>query len=186
MKSGLENVDDIRQLREEEGIPELEDEEGEHSFHASEEFEDSEDEFDDPPADTLVRSFENLNRVQDHVAPSASPAMPAGSVNSETELVNGEKSNSPDLSPLRTPSPAVAVSSETKKKPVKEERSESKVSPKDFFSSIKDIEYLFIKASEAGKEVPRMLEANKLHFRPIFPGKESMIFLSLASLFSLC
>ncbi|KAE8712141.1 Late embryoproteinsis abundant (LEA) hydroxyproline-rich glycoprotein family, putative isoform 1 [Hibiscus syriacus] len=27
------------------------------------------------------------------------------------------------------------------------------------------------KASDSGKEVPRMLEANKLHVRPIFPGK---------------
>ncbi|KAF2300084.1 hypothetical protein GH714_008106 [Hevea brasiliensis] len=71
-------------LREEEGIPELEDEEEKHSFHASEESEDSEDEFDDPPVDTLVRSFENLNRVQDHVVSSASSAMPStGSVTSE-------------------------------------------------------------------------------------------------------
>ncbi|KAJ9189088.1 hypothetical protein P3X46_000419 [Hevea brasiliensis] len=174
MKSGLENVDDFRRLREEEGIPELEDEEEKHSFHASEESEDSEDEFDDPPVDTLVRSFENLNRVQDHVVSSASSAMPStGSVTSETELVNGEKSNSPDLSPLRTPSPAVAISSETKKIPVKEDRTENKVSPKDFFTSIKDIDSLFIKASEAGKEVPRMLEANKLRFRPIVPAKEN-------------
>ncbi|KDP42900.1 hypothetical protein JCGZ_23842 [Jatropha curcas] len=174
MKPGLDNADDLRRLREEEGIPELEDEEERHSFHASEESGDSEDEFDDPPADTLVRSFENLNRVQDHVAPNASPAMPsAGSVASETELLHGEKSNSPYLSPLRTPSSQVAVSSDTKKTPVKEDRAENKVPPKDFFSSIKDIEYLFIKASEAGKEVPRMLEANKLHFRPIVPGKEN-------------
>ncbi|KAF2300078.1 hypothetical protein GH714_008080 [Hevea brasiliensis] len=94
MKSGLENVDDFRRLREEEGIPELEDEEEKHSFHASEESEDSE-ENDDPPVDTLVRSFENLNRVQDHVVSSASSAMPStGSVTSETELVNGEKNGS--------------------------------------------------------------------------------------------
>lgn len=165
MKPGLENVDDLRRLREEEGIPELEDEEEKHSFHANEESENSEDEFDDPPADTLVRSFENLNRVQDRVASSASPAMPsAGSVASETELLNGEKSNSPDLSPLTTSS-AMAVSSDTKKTPETE--------AKDFFSIIKDIEIDFIKASEAGTEVPRMLEANKLHFRPIVPGKEN-------------
>ncbi|EEF40761.1 protein ALTERED PHOSPHATE STARVATION RESPONSE 1 [Ricinus communis] len=174
MKPGLDNVDDLRRLREEEGIPELEDEEEKHSSHASEDSEDSVDEFDDPPADTLVRSFENLNRVQDHVAASVSPAVPsAESVASETELLNGEKSNSPDMSPLRTPTSTVAVSSDAKKTPVKADRTANKISPKDFFSSIKDIEYLFIKASGAGKEVPRMLEANKLHFRPIVPGKEN-------------
>ncbi|KAJ9178460.1 hypothetical protein P3X46_010339 [Hevea brasiliensis] len=186
-KPGLENVDDLRRLREEEGIPELEDEEEKHSFHASEESEDSEHDFDDPPADTLVRSFENLNRVQDHVAPSASPAMPSTvSAASETELFNGEKSNSPDLSPLRTQSSALAVSSETKKTNVREDQTENKISPKDLFSSIKDVENLFIKASDAGKEVPRMLEANKLHFRPIVAAKEneSMVSTFLKACFS--
>jgi hypothetical protein len=65
----------------------------------------------------------------------------------------------------------------------KENHSENKVVPKDFFASMKEIEFLFVRASESGKEVPRMLEANKLHFRPIFPGKESN---SYSSLFSIC
>ncbi|CAK7329180.1 unnamed protein product [Dovyalis caffra] len=174
MNHGLDGADDLIQLREEEGIPELEDEEEKASFHESAESEGSEDEFDDPPADTLVRSFENLNRVHDHVAPSASPTTPsAGVAASETELLNGEKGNSPGLSPLRTPSSAVTVSADRKNTPMKEDQSENNVSSKDFFSSIKDIEYLFIKASESGQEVPRMLEANKLHFRPIAPGKEN-------------
>jgi hypothetical protein len=81
--------------------------------------------------------------------------------------------------PLRTPSAAVSVSADRQKTPMKEDQSKNKVSPKDFFSSIKDIEYLFIKASDSGKEVPRMLEANKLHFRPVVPGKESMASFSL-------
>jgi hypothetical protein len=104
----------------------------------------------------------------------------AGSAASETELLNGEKGNSPGLSPLRTPLSAVTISADKKKTPMKEDRSANKVSPKDFFSSMKDIEYLFIKASDSGKEVPRMLEANKLHFRPLAPGKESMASLSLS------
>lgn len=33
---------------------------------------------------------------------------------------------------------------------------------KDFLSSIKDIEHRFFRASESGKEVSRMLEANKI------------------------
>ncbi|WCJ41520.1 hypothetical protein M5689_022383 [Euphorbia peplus] len=196
-----ENGDDLRRLREEEGIPDLEDDEEHHSFHGSEVSMDSEDEFDDPPTETLVRRFENLTRVQDHIAASASPTMPsAASVASETELPNGEKNNSPDLSPLRNapnlspmrnaphlsplrnapdlsplknPSSAVSILSDAKRTPLKEDRTENKAPPKDFFSSIKEIEHLFIKASEAGKEVPRMLEANKMHFRPIVAGKEN-------------
>lgn len=197
VNQGFESSDDIRRLREEEGIPELEDDEEKGSVHGKEGSEDSEDEFDEPATVSLVRTFENRNRVHDHsevdtstAVPSAgiatsetellngkkshSPVMPsAGSVASETEFLNGEKSNSPDLSPLRATASAVSVASETNKAQVKEGCIENKVIPKDFFSSIKDIEFLFIKASESGKEVPRMLEANKLHFRPIFPGKQS-------------
>ncbi|CAI0397303.1 unnamed protein product [Linum tenue] len=94
-------------------------------------------------------------------------------VASEGGLLNGEKSNSPYLSPLRTPSSTVAASAEKKKTPVKEDQNENKVTPKDFFSSMRDIEYLFIKASESGKEVPRMLEANKFHFRPVAGTKDN-------------
>ncbi|OMO67531.1 hypothetical protein CCACVL1_20466 [Corchorus capsularis] len=169
---GSEPVVDFRRLREEEGLPELEDEEG-ASFHEREETQISEDEFDDePPTDTLVRSFENLNRMNDHKMANGSSAIPsARSVASEADFHNGEKGNSPDLSPLgRTPS-TVSIPTEIKKTPVKEDVSENKVAPKDFPSVMKDIEFLFIKASDSGKEVPRMLEANKLHFRPIFPGK---------------
>ncbi|BBH05446.1 Protein of unknown function D [Prunus dulcis] len=170
----FENNDDMRRLREEEGIPELEDEEEKVSFLGRKESEDSEDEFDEPATDTLVRSFENLNRVHDHVEASASATMPsAESVTSETELLNGEKSNSPDLSPLRATSSVFAVETDSNRTPVKEDCIENKVAPKDFFSSMKDIEVLFIKAFESGKEIPRMLEANKFHFRPLFPAKES-------------
>ncbi|KAJ6717172.1 hypothetical protein OIU74_009654 [Salix koriyanagi] len=147
MNHGLGSADDLRQLREEEGIPGLEDEEEKASILESAETEGSEDEFDDPPAETLVRSFENLNRVNDHVAPSASPTMPsAGSAASENRVIErGERKNNQKIRfPLRTS-----------------------------FSSIKDIENLFIKASESGKEVPRMLEANKVHFRPIAPEKNN-------------
>uniref|UniRef100_A0A5B6ZX80 DUF632 domain-containing protein n=1 Tax=Davidia involucrata TaxID=16924 RepID=A0A5B6ZX80_DAVIN len=185
MNHGLESSDDMRRLREEEGIPELEDEEEKVSFPGSEETQESEDEFDEPSTDTLVRSFENVNRATDHLAASASPAMPsAESVASETEFVNGEKSNSPDLSPLRPPSSGVAVPNDIKRTLVEEDGFESKVAPKDFFSSMKDIESLFVKASESGRELPRMLEANKFHFRPIFPGKERGLMTS--TLFKTC
>lgn len=188
MSQGFENTDDIRRLREEEGIPELEDEEEKVLFRGKEESQDSEDEFDEPATDTLVRSFKNLNREHEHGEGShehaeynVSPNIPsAGSVASDSEFLNGEKSNSPDLSPLRTITSVISVQTDKNKTPVKEDCMENKVAPKDFFSSIRDVEYLFIKASECSKEVPRMLEANKLHFRPIVPGKESKNSLSLS------
>ncbi|GLT33827.1 hypothetical protein SLA2020_083850 [Shorea laevis] len=171
LNQGLENADDIRQLREQEGIPELEDED-KASFREREGSPDSDDEFDEPSTDTLVRSFENLNRVHEPNVASASPITPsAGSVASETEFMNGEKSNTPYLSPLRATPSTVNGPTDAKKTPVKEGSAGSKVAPKDFLSSMKDIEFLFIKASDSGKEVPRMLEANKLHFRPISPRK---------------
>ncbi|XP_022755653.1 nitrate regulatory gene2 protein-like [Durio zibethinus] len=185
LNQGSETVDHLRQLREEEGLPELEDEEG-VSLHEREETQASEDEFDDePPTDSLVRSFENLNRVNDHnVGKASSMVPPAGSVASETDFLNGEKSNSPDLSPLGGTPSSVSILTEIKKTPVKEDDSENKVAAKDFPSVMKDIEFLFIKASESGKEVPRMLEANKLHFRPIFPGREGG--LTISTFFRAC
>lgn len=184
MNQGLENADDIRRLREEEGVSEMEDEEENASFNGREESQDSDDEFgDEPTAETLVRRFENLNRAQNHVADNASPSTPStGNEASDTEFLNGEKDNSPSLSPLRTTSKVVVLCTDTNKTPLKEDCIEHKVVAKDFYSSIKDIEFLFIKASESGKEVPRMLEANKFHFRPILPGKESKISLLFFSL----
>ena len=183
MNQGFENADHVRQMREEEEIPELEDDEENGSFHGKEESEDSEDEFDEPDAENLVRSFENFNRVHDQgegndTSPSESSVE---SVTSETELLNGEKGNSPDLSPLKATTTVVAVPADTNKTQVKEDCIENKLAPKDFFSSIKDIELLFIKASDSGKEVPRMLEANKLHFRPMFQEKKSKILSLLPS-----
>ncbi|GLU02460.1 hypothetical protein SLE2022_197100 [Rubroshorea leprosula] len=171
LNQGLENADNIRQLREQEGIPELEDED-KASFHEREGSPDSDDEFDEPSTDTLVRRFENLNRVHEPYVASASPIMPSvGSVASETEFMNGEKSNTPYLSPLRATPSTVNGPNDAKKTPVKEGSAGSKVAPEDFLSRMKDIEFLFIKASDSGKEVPRMLEANKWHFRSISPGK---------------
>ncbi|XP_062015307.1 protein ALTERED PHOSPHATE STARVATION RESPONSE 1 [Rosa rugosa] len=179
MNQGFENTDDIRRLREEEGIPDLEDEEEKASFHGREESQDSEDEFDEPATDTLVRSFENFNRVHDRMEASASPTVPsAESVTSETEFLKGEKSESPDLSPLRATSSVVAPETDLNKTTVKEDCDESKIAPKDLVLSMKDIEFLFIKAYESGKEIPKMLETNKLHFRPIFQAKESRSFSS--------
>ncbi|KAI9082332.1 hypothetical protein K1719_035755 [Acacia pycnantha] len=143
----------------------------------------SEDEFDNDPApSSLVQRFENLNRVNYNVAVNESLAatkLLVGDPDSGVELMNGEKGNSPDSSPLETASAVALIPSETNKSVEKENHSENNVPPKDLFSSMKDIEFLFTKASESGIEVPKMLEANKLHFRPIFPAKKNR---SVASL----
>lgn len=178
------NADDITQLMEEEGIPELEDDE-KVSSHGREDSTYSEDEFDDEPAtDTLVQRFENFNRVNDHVRTNESPATIKplkGNSTSEFEHVNVEKGNSPVASQLETASTEVELPAESNQLMENENHSE-KVVPKDIFSSMKDIEFLFVKASESGKEVPRMLEANKLHFRPLLPAKESNVSSSLVSM----
>uniref|UniRef100_A0A803PY85 Uncharacterized protein n=1 Tax=Cannabis sativa TaxID=3483 RepID=A0A803PY85_CANSA len=197
MSHGFVHSDDINHLREEEGIPELEDDEEKTSLRGKEDSQDSEDEFDEPATVSLVRSFENFNRVHDAGDVNASTSVPpVETASSETkslngakenspflpstetaasssEVLNGEKSKSPDLSPLRAKKSVVVVPVETNKTQVKEGCMENKVVPKDLFSSIKDIELLFLRASDSGKEVPRMLEANKLHFRPMLPGKQS-------------
>ncbi|QCE01515.1 hypothetical protein DEO72_LG7g2813 [Vigna unguiculata] len=178
MHQDMGNADDIQRLREEEGIPELEDDEEKSSSHGREHSRDSEDEFDEEPtAETLVQRFENLNRANSsHVQADATPATTrplSGHSASEVESVNGEKGNSANLSTSKTAPMAALPPPETNKPMEKESHSENKVTPKNFFSSVRDIELLFNKASESGKEVPRMLEANKFHFRPIFPGKEN-------------
>ncbi|KAI9100902.1 hypothetical protein K1719_024026 [Acacia pycnantha] len=176
MYQDMGNTDDITRLREEEGIPDLEDDEEKISSHGSEDSEESEDEFDEEPAtDTLVRRFENLNnRVGDKVVADAVPTTVKPLIRDQLSevLTNGEKSNFSNLSPLKATSTEANL--KAIHKPVeKENHSEDKVAPKDLFSSMKEIEILFVRASESGKEVPRMLEANKLHFRPMFLGKES-------------
>jgi hypothetical protein len=162
----------------EEGIPELEDDDEEKV--SSCDSRESDDEFDEEPtAETLVQRFENLNRANSHVQANVLP-MKVDSA-SEVELINGEKGNSPYLSPPKKVPMAGLVPPEANKPVEKENHSENKVTPKNFFSSMKDIEVLFDRASESGKEVPRMLEANKFHFRPIFTGKESNLSGSLLS-----
>lgn len=171
----FENAGGLRHFKEEDGISEYGDREEKGSLHGEEESQNSEDEFDEPASETLVRSFENFNRVHDDGSVNTTPTVhTVKSVASEPKLVNqGKKNHSPGLSPLRTASSVVPFTSVFGKATAKEDSNENTTAPKDLFSSMKEIEILFTKASESGKEIPRMLEANKLHIRPIFPGKES-------------
>ncbi|KAG9138546.1 hypothetical protein Leryth_012887 [Lithospermum erythrorhizon] len=138
-----------------------------------EELQESEDEFDEPPAETLVRSFNNVNRATGSFTTDYLPTMTSADhkdkeIHDKIEL----KTNSPNLSPLRTTSSGVPLLHDLQTKPIEEDGNENKVVPKDFFLSIKDVEQLFTKASDSGRQVPRMLEANKFHYRPILTSKE--------------
>lgn len=166
------NNDDLKNIRKDEEFSELEDDE-EKSISDGRLGSES-DEFDNPSSDTLVRSFKNLNREESFGENDASPTVgTARTAESENKLVDEEKVSSPKLSPLKTNSSEATHTSEAKVTSTKNDAFEHKIAPKDFFSSMKEVEHLFVKASESGKEVPRMLEANKLHFRPLLPGQES-------------
>lgn len=175
---GAEDADHIRMLREVEGIPDLEDDEEKSSSHEiGGESHDSENEFDEPSTDTLIQRFENVNRLNDQRTAGLSPSNtvpPVGSVASEDEFLNVEGGSSPDTSSLRDASSAVTPLAD-EKKGVDKDHMENNIEPKDFVTSIRHIEVLFVKASESGKEVPRMLEveANKLQLSLSTPAKES-------------
>ncbi|XP_057782135.1 protein ALTERED PHOSPHATE STARVATION RESPONSE 1-like [Salvia miltiorrhiza] len=183
---GSEFSDEIRHLGEEEGIPDLEDV---RVSSSSEETHESEEEFDEPPIASLVRSFKNVNAAAEGVGNGESESAIStesetkhnvnernvGVVVPETNSANGRKVNPPDLSPRSNDVETTADGGSAV---------EDKVAPKDFYASINDIEQLFVKASESGKEVPRMLEANKFHFRPVLTGRERR--LAAASLLKSC
>ncbi|KAG6415221.1 hypothetical protein SASPL_122626 [Salvia splendens] len=171
---GSEDSDEIRHLRKEEGIPDLEDV---RVSVSSEETHGSEEEFDEPPIASLVRSFKNVNtgtegvsngqsaistesetthhmneRKADVVNGSSANRHPEAVV-SETNSVNGRKNNSPGLS---------LGSNDKETRADLRGALEDKVVPKDFYSSIRDIEQLFVKASESGKEVSSYITAKVL------------------------
>ncbi|XP_073054489.1 uncharacterized protein [Primulina eburnea] len=166
-----------------------------------EESQESEDEFDEPSSATLVRSFKNINREMinyvHHDSPHMAPEVPtiklpsfdvnkakefnvnedsttpsSESMTLETKFMNGMNNISPDLSQYKQTPARFDHLNDVNTTPVKSEV-DGKIVPGDIFSSIKNIEQLFFVASESGKEVPRMLEAHKFHFRPVFPAKAS-------------
>ncbi|GER55014.1 hypothetical protein STAS_32644 [Striga asiatica] len=127
--------------------------------------------------ETKFSGFESGEEVKDD---GDLLARSPGKIEPETNSANGvKKKSSPDLSPLRSASSRFAYLNDVKMMPMEKSQVEEKVAPKDFVSSIKDIEQLFEKASESGKEVPRMLEANKFHFRPVFRGERGSVTSSL-------
>lgn len=166
-RQGLENSDDVRKLMDEKEVYEPGYDEEKDSFSSAEGSLDSEDEFSMASVDTPVGISKNSREVNDEGKPSLSPTRASG-MNS----LKGEKGYSPDLSPLRKTSPVADLEADAENISFEEDSSGAKFHPKDFISSINDIERLFLKASEYGKEVPRMLEANKLNIQLVCPGKE--------------
>ncbi|OQU92687.1 hypothetical protein SORBI_3001G389100 [Sorghum bicolor] len=249
----FENDDDIRRLREKEGIPELEEElEKSPAYpdylkrHLGEEKpqdlkdvekppmnggEDdlalSEDDFDNPTSESLVRMFKNRNDMPvAHIATGQSPApLPTDDLASETVDSQAERpKDDPAVDPqIERPKDNMAIDAQTEKtkdhtgvdshaekpkddtrvldismyesdetpvtSPLKEASTSTAAFPvngkfkeplrdvrnvaRDLNSCMKEIEILFIKASDSGKEVPRMLEADKVNFRPLLPEEKA-------------
>jgi hypothetical protein len=84
-----------------------------------------------------------------------------------------ESDETPVTSPLKETSTSTAAFPVNGKfkEPLRDVRNVAR----DLNSCIKEIEILFIKASDSGKEVPRMLEADKVNFRPLLPEEKGYI-----------
>ncbi|KAI3984201.1 hypothetical protein MKX01_011155 [Papaver californicum] len=169
---GLDNVDHVGQFREgkrEEEVSELEEETQRISFTRKLASQESEDEFDDLPVDNLVRSFKNLNR-EDNSSTAMLHTVPSPR---EIKTLTEGKIDSPDVSPLKSMSSVVTHTAHEKMTAEEGSGYANKLAPKDFVLIMREIESLFLRASECGTEVPRMLEANKFHFRAVFPKQEA-------------
>lgn len=204
---------DIRRLREKEGIPELEEELEKSHAHAGDikhsqqdktpdvkdgdksttsgredDSVESEDDFDNPSSEPLVRMFTNRNDTPiENTVTNQSPARLASekialeNTDSKTEepkvdnrildISMYETDETPETSPVKEiASPVAALPMNGKsKEPLRDVRN----GVKDLYTSMREVEILFIKASDCGKEVPRMLEADKVNFRPSLPEEQS-------------
>jgi 6-pyruvoyl-tetrahydropterin synthase len=239
----FESADDIRLLREKEGIPELEDEveksparpgdskrvgeEKALDFKVGEksparpgdskrvgeektlDFKDvekssmnegdddlafSEDDFENPTSESLVRMFKNRNDT--HVGNTETgqspehcpPEMVASEITdtqaekpkNDTKVLNismYETDESPAASPAKEVASSVAAPrmNGKSKEPFRDTRNVAR----DLNSWMEEVEFLFMKASDSGKEVPRMLEADKVNFRPLLPEEKGFLLIYL-------
>ncbi|CAL9097159.1 unnamed protein product [Musa acuminata var. zebrina] len=178
LNHGFDNADEIRRLREEEGIPELE-EDGDRASTNEENDLDSEDDFDHPSSEPLVQMFENRNLISEHLLKSEPAAIQSEKdIVSETKHQNGDdmkltndiSETTDEMTPTKEASYIVAISMNGKGK---ETDPETKNEARDPLSCMLEIADLFLKASESGKEIPMMLEANKVQFRPLFAEEKA-------------
>ncbi|KAK8963463.1 hypothetical protein KSP40_PGU016832 [Platanthera guangdongensis] len=191
------NADTFQRFREEEGIPELEDGGDQTSSHdKNDDLLDSGDDFDERSDEPLVQIYRNRNDESGDPSSDPSLAFPLTEIIvSEKDQENGENTQTNTGSHhiqetsmvklFKTSSTTVAVPMNGKEEHV----FESESSENDFLLCIKEIEILFLKASDSGGEVPRMLEANTLQIRPLFTeeaGHKWKTSTFLSSWFSCC
>uniref|UniRef100_A0ACD5YM49 Uncharacterized protein n=1 Tax=Avena sativa TaxID=4498 RepID=A0ACD5YM49_AVESA len=151
-------------------------------------FAESEDDFENPSSEPLVRMFANRNDTP--VENTVTNQSPAHLASEKVVLENTDsKTDEPkvdnrllDISMYETDetptaSPVKEVSSSVTALPMngksKEPLHDVRNGVKDLYTSMKEVEILFIKASDCGKEVPRMLEADKVNFRPLLPEEKA-------------
>ncbi|KAG6436792.1 hypothetical protein SASPL_101694 [Salvia splendens] len=113
-------------------------------------------EFEEPATATLVRCFKNVNMSKENLAKDSSSLSSEDNV-SETMFPSAKEIKEDIVNGIS---------------PAKQTEVEDQVVLKDFLTSMKTIDQLFARASESGKEVIKMLEANKLHFRQVIHGKQ--------------
>ncbi|XP_020583521.1 uncharacterized protein LOC110026760 isoform X2 [Phalaenopsis equestris] len=170
---GFDNVDYLKHLREEEGIPELEDEGEPASLHNKDDDSvDSRDDFDQISDEPFVQIYRNRNDGSGDPL-NASLAIPsADGIASGNDEENGEHIGSnhglhhEEISMIKFQKTSPTTAALLMNGMEMENGSGSK-SSEDYLSCVKEIEILFLKASESGEEVPRMLEVNKMQFRPL-------------------
>ncbi|KAK3147389.1 hypothetical protein QOZ80_3BG0281770 [Eleusine coracana subsp. coracana] len=150
----------------------------------------SEDDFENPTSESLVRMFKNRNDTPlENTSTSQSPEhRPSEKVASEITDAQTEKPNndtgvpnmsmyetdeSPIASPVKEVTSSVAAPAPPMNGKSKEPFRDARNVVRDLNSWMKEVEILFIKASDSGKEVPRMLEADKVNFRPLLPEERA-------------
>lgn len=143
VSQNFEKSDGLRSLREE-GIPE-------HS-EGDDDFAELEDDFSNPSTETRAPVFKNQNDVL--VDNAHSPSQHA-SENIASQSTNSCSDNSKNKRTVigRSKKPSTELGNVVK----------------DLNTCMKEIEILFFWACNSGKGVPRILEEDKIQFRPLLP-----------------
>lgn len=135
----------------------------------------SDDDFDQLSNEPLVQIFRNRNLIlEQELERNATNIQSIKDMIPEKEYLSGDAikiqdGNSGDNVPTETNSMEVALPVNGKPK---ESLPETNHVVRDLLSCVKEIEELYLKDSESGTEVPRMLEANKVQFPPFFPERK--------------
>ncbi|RLN33015.1 uncharacterized protein C2845_PM03G16870 [Panicum miliaceum] len=178
----IKNADGVKRLREEEVIPELE--EGKNSpTNGDGGFAESEDDFDNPSTEILVRVFKNRNDVLfDSTHSDSRHALEnIASQNADSRNQNNKKKRTMIG---RSSMDVLPVDGE-----LKEPYTDVSNVVRDINTCMIEVEIFFFRACDSGKEVPMILEEDKVKFRPLLAeeiarGLKPSSF--LAALFSCC